>query len=104
MDKGMCGGMPYINLNADPFTYLSRCDGKDGMAMIGTVRENFEGFTEREIQGIKRASEVQAMMGHPSDSTMRHVVSQTNAVTNCPGTISDATNARIIFGPDRGSL
>ncbi len=48
------------------------------------------------------------MMAHPSDSAMRHLVSQTNAVTNCPITVSDITHAHAIFGPDwagvRGKL
>lgn len=103
MDDGMCGGMPYIDLTTDPATYLTRRDGSvggHGVAMVQTVKENFKGITKRQIMDAKQARDAQAMMAHLSDSTMRHVVSQTNAVTNCPITVSDITNARTIFGPD----
>eukprot|EP00804_Cyclotella_cryptica_P011815 CCRYP_021222-RA/>CCRYP_021222-RA protein AED:0.36 eAED:-0.92 QI:0/-1/0/1/-1/1/1/0/432 len=101
MDEGMCGGMPFIDLVAHPGTYLSR---RDGVAMIQTVRKNFEGYTKRQVEGAKQARDMQAMMAHPSDSAMKHMVSQTNAVKNCPVTVTDITNARAIFGPDRAGV
>ena len=107
MDKGMCGGMPFIDLTADPTTYLSRVNrniADHGVAMVQTVKQNFEGFTRRQVADAKRARNTQAMMAHPSDSAMKHVVSQTNAVRNCPVTVSDITNARTIFGPDRAGV
>eukprot|EP00804_Cyclotella_cryptica_P009344 CCRYP_009005-RD/>CCRYP_009005-RD protein AED:0.36 eAED:0.36 QI:20/0.12/0.11/1/0/0/9/0/1019 len=70
MDIGMCGGMPFIDLAADPTTYLSR---RDGVAMIQTVRKNFEGYTRRQVKAAKQARDMQAMMAHPSDSAMKHM-------------------------------
>eukprot|EP00804_Cyclotella_cryptica_P007870 CCRYP_001432-RA/>CCRYP_001432-RA protein AED:0.43 eAED:0.43 QI:0/0/0/1/1/1/2/0/246 len=81
-----------------------RDESKHGMDMVQTLRKNFKGFTKRQVEDAKQARDVQAMMAHPSNSAMRHMVSQTNAVTSCPVTVSDIANTRTIFGPDRGSV
>ena len=38
-DTGICKGMPCIDLREE----------KTGLAMIQTIQQNFEGFTEREV-------------------------------------------------------
>ena len=107
MDNGMYGGMLYIDLTMDPSLYLS-CRYKDkikcGVAMVQTLRQNSKGFMKRQVKDAKRARDAQAMMAHPSDSMMRHVVSQTNALTNCPITISNIAGACTIFGPDKAGI
>ncbi len=103
----MCGGMPFIDLTADLSSYLCHGCGKEtkhGVAMVQTLRQNYKGFTKQQVEDAKHARDVQAMMAHPSDSAMMHLVSQTNAVTNCPITISNITNACAIFGPDQASF
>ena len=44
-DKGVCTGMPYINLH----------DQKEGLVMIETVQENMGGNTPEQIKGAKLA-------------------------------------------------
>ena len=41
-DKGMCVGMPYIDL----------LDYKQGLVLIETVRKNMGGFTRRKLRGL----------------------------------------------------
>ena len=46
-----------------------------------------------------------AMMGHPSEAAfMKHVVSSSPVIKNCQVTLADVSNARIIFGPERGNV
>jgi len=43
-------------------------------------------------------------MAHQSDTTMRHMASQTNVVANWPVTLPAIADAHLIFGPDRASI
>ena len=43
--------------------------------MIETVRKNLETFTEGKIELAKLSRETQAMIGHPSDSTFKQIMS-----------------------------
>jgi len=47
--------MPYIDLRTD----------KAGLAMIETVRKNFESYEKEEIEKAKLSRAVQSMVGHP---------------------------------------
>ena len=104
-DTGLCGGMPFIDLTADPSSYtLETKQITDGVAMIETVQKNMEGFTKEEIRKATEAREAQAMMAHPSDAKLKQVVSMTNAVQNCPVTVAAITDAKKYFGPDIGGI
>ena len=38
--KGLCEGMPYIDM----------CEHQEGVAMLETVRKNFEGCTKKQVE------------------------------------------------------
>ena len=51
-DMGVCKGMPYIDLHTT----------KTGVAMINTVRKNFESYAKRETEKAKLSCNVQSMV------------------------------------------
>ena len=63
-DTGICKGMPYIDLREE----------KTGLAMIQTIRQNFEGFTEREVLQATLAREVLPRIGHPPDKKFKQII------------------------------
>eukprot|EP00804_Cyclotella_cryptica_P028113 CCRYP_010983-RA/>CCRYP_010983-RA protein AED:0.51 eAED:0.45 QI:0/-1/0/1/-1/1/1/0/258 len=73
---------------------------KEGITMVQTVRGNYEGYTCKEIMKAREARDAQAMMAHPSDETMRHPVSSTNAVRILNSSVPAIANTRNLFGPD----
>ena len=74
------------------------------MALIQTVRGNFDGYTREAVQRAIAARDAQAMMAHPSDETMKHLVSSTNAVRNVDISVCEISNARQLFGTDLGGV
>ena len=36
-----------------------------GVALVTTIRENFERFTKKQVEGAIKACHLQAMLGHP---------------------------------------
>jgi hypothetical protein len=105
-------GLPFINLEESSkgatILLLQQGEGALGEAtnattLVQTVRGNYEGYTKREILKAKEARRAQAMLGNPSESDYRGMVSN-NAIANCPVSSSDVTNARAIFGPDLPSV
>jgi hypothetical protein len=74
-----------------------------GMALVQTVRENYEGYTKREVLRVKEASCAQAMIGNPSKGDFRGMVSS-NMIKNCSITLSDIANAKEIFWPALASV
>ena len=87
-DKGLCNRMPYIDMRKH----------KEAFALLQTVRENFEGFIQRQVKQAKLARRAQAMVGHPTDDKFKQMVSS-RSFTNCRVKVRDVTNARAIFGP-----
>ena len=68
--------------------------------MVQTVRGNYEGYTKEQVVKAAEARDAQAMMAHPTDAKMKHLVSSTHAVKNLDITVDAITNAHQIFGPD----
>jgi hypothetical protein len=64
----------------------------EGTLFVQTVRENFKGYTKREILRAKEAHQAQAMIGSPSEKDYKRMVS-ISIIKNCPITVSDVTNA-----------
>jgi hypothetical protein len=58
-----------------------------------------EGFTWWEVEEARRAREVQAMVGHPTDRDFLGMV-RANYILNCPVNDTAIKNANTIFGPD----
>ena len=67
------------------------------VALMQTVREYYEGFTDREIKSAILARETQAMMGCPSDKQLSAMVSN-KTLDNCPVIPADIPNALAIYG------
>jgi hypothetical protein len=101
-DVGMTGGMPYIDMDR-PKDHVSKVITKDIVSCIETVRRNMQGFTLEQFTKAKGACDALAMMAHPPDKKMKHLLSSNN-VTNMPFTSADFTNGRVLFGPDRGAI
>lgn len=53
-DSGMCAGMPFIDLLADPSVYMTN-GTTDGISMVQTVQANYNGFTKDNICKAKVA-------------------------------------------------
>eukprot|EP00956_Cyclotella_meneghiniana_P001508 scaffold1710_cov37-Cyclotella_meneghiniana.AAC.2 len=62
-----------------------------------------EGYTVEEFTKAKAARDALAMMAHPQDKKMKHLVSSQN-VTHMPFTSTNFANGRALFGPDRGAI
>ncbi len=77
--------------------------GSEGVALVQTVRENYEGYTKREVMRAKEARRAQAMIGNPSEGDFKGMVNS-NMIKNCLLTPSDITNAKEIFGPALASV
>jgi hypothetical protein len=99
LNTGVCRRMAYIDLRAPEEHFFD-----DGLAMVQTVRGNYEGYTKAQVVKAREARRALAMMAHPTDERLKHVVSNTNIVPNCTFNATDLTNARAIYGPDRGGL
>jgi hypothetical protein len=74
---------------------------EEGVAMVETVRKNFEGFTAKEVKDAAYARKAHGMVGSPSDDEFASMVS---TMKNCPVKRSDIANATAIFDPNRNLL
>jgi hypothetical protein len=105
-------GLPYIDLEASTKAAMMLLQSvqleettriKTATTLVQTVRENYEGYTKREILKAKEAHRGQAMIGNPSKGDYRGLVSS-NMISNCPIAPTNITNVRAIFGPDLASV
>ena len=84
--------MPYIDL----------LKNMEGFAMIETIRKQFAGATNRDIERAYLSRTVQRRVGHPPDESFKKIVSLgENGLQKCPVTVADITNGTTIFGPNR---
>ena len=99
-------GLPYTDLEQSgrmaaimPMQNASQQSTEpEGVALVQTVRENYEGYTKRELLRAKEACRAQAMIGNQSKGDFKGMVSS-NMIKNCSRTPSDIANAKEIFGP-----
>jgi hypothetical protein len=83
--------MPYIDLR----------ENKEGVAMIETVCKRIAGATKREIEKAYIACTVQHRIGYPPNERFKESVSLgENGLRNFPITVSDVSNAPVVFGPN----
>jgi hypothetical protein len=92
-DTGVAEGMPYIDMREQHF----------GVAMLQTVRKNYEGFTKAQVVKAVLARKAQAKVAHPSDEKFKQMVSHRSLV-NSKVKVVDITNARALWGPNRPGL
>lgn len=74
-----------------------------GSFMQETVRGNMERFSKRQVEGAKRARELQVMIGNPPDRLFRELV-RDKRLHNCNVSLNDVTNALAIYGQSRAVL
>jgi hypothetical protein len=86
-----------------PKEHISRIVPKESMTCVETVRGNMQGFTLEQCTKAKGARDAMAMMAHPPEAKMKHMVSSNN-VLNIPFTSTNFANGRALFGPDRGAI
>ena len=94
-----------LQLGEDLCTNTTRieAEAEAAVALVQTVRGNYEGYTKGKVLQVKEARRVQAMMGNPSKKDYKTMVSN-NLIPECPITSTDITNVRAIFGPDLPSV
>ena len=91
-DTGVTRGIPYIDLQ----------EHQEGISMIETVRKNFEGVTKKQLNKAITARLLQRQIGHPPDKRYKEIMSLLHQ--NCPVSVTDINNARLIFGPNVSGL
>ena len=69
--------------------------------MIETVQNNFEGVTKKQLDKAILARVLQRRIGHPPGERYKEIVS---LHPNCPVSVTDINNARLIFGPNISGL
>lgn len=76
---------------------------RDGVVLVTTVDGNKSAFPKRQVRQAEAARRLQQTIGRPSDRRLKQVIAA-RALPNCTVTAQDVDNARLIFGPDIGSL
>ena len=71
--------------------------------VIDSVKENVQGYTQRELQNAKKAREFYTMCMKPTVRNLKHLVNR-NFVKSCPITINNINTAEKVYGPDVGTL
>jgi hypothetical protein len=70
---------------------------------INTVRQNFEGYTKKQVQQAARACRLMGMVTSPSERNFQAMVCL-NMLKDCPVTNNNIHNANNIYGPDLASI
>ena len=99
-------GLHVLNLKETPhaaFILVNDASLTFGKSPVTTVRNNFEGFTKRQVQQATRARRIMGMIGAPTEREYQSLV-RNNLLNDCPITNSDIVNAHTIFGPDLANL
>ena len=78
--------MPYIDIRESQYV----------IAMVQTVRNNFEGFSNNQDERAILDCKVQEIIGHPADTNLKHMVSK-NLLINFPVKVGYVTNALSVF-------
>ena len=68
-----------------------------------TVKENKEGYTQREVERAQMARRLYHAMGAPTPMNLKYALRQ-NLIQNCPVTVDDVVLAEKIYGPDISTL
>ena len=71
--------------------------------MVTTIRENFEGYMKKQVEGAIKAHCFQAVLGHPSRKHFKNML-HANLITNCPVTPENISDAHQLFGEDLAGL
>ena len=72
---------------------------KDHLHVVKTIRENYEGFTKKQVQRANEARHIMLMTGVPTERAFEIMV-RLNQLQDCPVNIDDVKNAHLIWGND----
>jgi hypothetical protein len=99
-------GLHVLNLKHNPdaaFILVNDADLAYGKSRVPTVRQNYEGFTKRQVQQATHARRIMGMIGAPTEREFQSLV-HLNLLKDCPITNSDIINAHKTFGPDLANI
>ena len=85
-EDSLTKGMPYLDMR-----------DKQAVALLNTVRDNFEGYTKRQIQKAIEARKLQAKLAYPTDEKLMEMVSG-SGFKNCDTTASDVKVSKAVLG------
>jgi hypothetical protein len=68
------------------------------ITMVTTVKENYEGFTNREFERDNQTHRSLTLVGYPFPKDFKNMV-RSNMIQNFPVSEADIANANKIFGP-----
>ncbi len=71
--------------------------------LVQSVHQNYEGYTKREVLEAKKARRAMVLIGNPSETNFKGMVSN-SMIANSPVTTTAITTAHTIFGPDLASM
>ena len=83
--------------------YDPREDAVEELAFLGTVSENKQGFTKRQIAGAEAARALYTTLCHPSMKDFKWVI-RSNQIKDCPVTVEDVDVATKIWGKNIAAL
>ena len=83
--------------DSSPPVYLP--PSTDQLHVVKTVRNNYKGFTKKQVQCANEARRIMLMMGVPMARAFKSMV-RLNQLQDCPITIDDVKNAHLIWGDD----
>jgi hypothetical protein len=90
-------GLPYIDLgesSEDAAAMLVQTGSEDAAHMfVQTVRQNYEGYTKKEILRAKEARPAMGLIGYPNEQDFKGMV-RAKMIPNCPINVNDITNTR----------
>ena len=92
-------GLHAINLRDNPeaaFLLVNDADLPFGDSQVKTVRNNYEGFTKKQVQQSTLASRIMGMIGAPTEREYQALVCL-NLLQDCPITNSNIVNAHKIW-------
>lgn len=88
--KGFGSGLYLFNLNIPVTAYP--------ISLLNTVKENYQFFSRREIEGAEAAREQQGQIGWPSDQEYHEQIIRDNLLKNSKATLDDLRRAEHSFG------
>jgi hypothetical protein len=94
-------GLHVLDLKQNPdaaFLLVNDADLAYGKSPVPTVRQNYEGFTKRQIQQATHTCRIMGMIGAPTEREYQSLVCD-NLLKDCP-----ITNSDIITAPDLANL
>ena len=92
------GGIVKFKAHENWLHYLDMNDEEElAITLVTTIRDNFQGFSKKEIEGAIQAHKMQAMLGHPPCLNFENMVCA-RFTDNCPMSKNDIRNVYAIFG------